>query len=114
MVHSSDPNKPDRPGTKAPASSPIARLLRLGSLVGRVLDLVFKVLDEERPYRFGYDDQLLRQIMENNLSNFGEAKDIRFPHDIIFINRTAAGHFGNLSRLRAAAPWRRMVEARVA
>ncbi len=69
---------------------------------------------KQHPYRFGYDDQLLRQVIDNNLSHFGEAKDIRFPHDIVFINRTAAGHYGNLSRLRAAAPWRRMVEARVA
>jgi len=82
-------------------------------LIAPALDLVFKVLDAERPYRFGYDDQLFRQIMESNLNHFGEAKDIRFPHDIVFINRTAAGHFGNLSRLRAAAPWRRMVEARL-
>ena len=64
-------------------------------------------------YDFGCDDELLRRIVENNLSQFGEAKDIRFPHHIIFINRTAAGHFGNLSRLRAAAPWRRMLEARL-
>ena len=83
-------------------------------LIAPALDLVFKVLDAERPYRFGYDDQLLRQVIDNNLIHFGEAKDIRFPHDIVFINRTAAGHFGNLSRLRAAAPWRGMVEARVA
>jgi len=83
-------------------------------LIAPALDLVLKVLDAQHPYRYGYDDRLLRQIMANNLNNFGEAKDIRFPHDIIFINRTAAGHFGNLSRLRAAAPWRRMVEARVA
>lgn len=82
-------------------------------LVAPVLDLVFKVLDDARPYRFGYDDQLLRQVVDNNVSHFGEAKDIRFPHHIVFINRTAAGHFGNLSRLRAAAPWRRMLEARV-
>ena len=83
-------------------------------LIAPALDLVFKVLDDTRPYRFGYDDQLLRQVIDNNLIHFGEAKDIRFPHDIVFINRTAAGHYGNLSRLRAAAPWRRMVEARVA
>jgi hypothetical protein len=82
-------------------------------LIAPALDLVLKVLDDRRPYRFGYDDQLLRQIIENNLGRFGEAKDIRFPHHIIFINRTAAGHFGNLSRLRAAAPWRRMLEARL-
>jgi predicted unusual protein kinase regulating ubiquinone biosynthesis (AarF/ABC1/UbiB family) len=82
-------------------------------LIGPALDLVLKVLDEARPYRFGYDDQLVRQIMENNLSHFGEAKDIRFPHDIVFINRTAAGHFGNLSRLRSTAPWREMVGTRL-
>jgi hypothetical protein len=82
-------------------------------LIGPALDLVFKVLDDKRPDRFGYDDQRLRRIIENNLSHSGEAKDIRFPHDIVFINRTAAGHFGNLSRLRAAAPCRRMVEARL-
>jgi hypothetical protein len=78
------------------------------------LGRVCKVLDEARPYRFGYDDQLLRQVIDNNLIHFDEAKDIRFPHDIVFINRTAAGHYGSLSRLRAAAPWRRMVEARLA
>ncbi|MEK7435582.1 MAG: AarF/ABC1/UbiB kinase family protein [Pseudomonadota bacterium] len=83
-------------------------------LIAPALELVFKVLDEARPYRFGYDDQLLRQVIDNNLIHFGEAKDIRFPHHIVFINRTAAGHYGNLSRLRAAAPWRRMVEARLA
>lgn len=75
-------------------------------LTAPALDLVFKVLDVERPYRFGYDDQLLRRIVENNVSKFSEAKDIRFPHHIVFIIRTAAGHYGNLSRLRAAAPWR--------
>ena len=40
-------------------------------------------------------------------------KGIRFPHHIVFINRTAVGHFGNLSRLRAAAPWWQMLEARL-
>jgi len=54
------------------------------------------------------------QVIDNNLSHFGEAKDIRFPRHIAFINRTAAGHHGNLPRLRALAPWRRMAEARVA
>ena len=62
----------------------------------------------------GYDDQLLRQIIDTNLSQFGEAKGVRFPHHIVFIHRTAVGHFGNLSRLRAAAPWRRMLEGRLA
>lgn len=83
-------------------------------LVAPILDLVLKVLDDEHPYRFGYDDQLLRQLIDMHVSRFGEMKDLRFPHHIIFINRTVAGHLGNLSRLRAAAPWRRMLAARLA
>jgi hypothetical protein len=172
VVHGSDQNNADRPGKSGPARSPIARLLRLGSLVGRVvvydygcvksvprpivkgyrelvraalagrrgevpallaamgvswasggpvseeliapaLALAIKMLDSERPYRFGSDDQLLRQLIDMHVSRFGEMKDIRFPYHIIFVNRTAVGHFGNLSRLRAAAPWRRMLEARL-
>ena len=95
-------------GVSAASGKPMS-----AALVAPALDLIRKMLDVEHPYRFGYDDQLLRQIVGSNLSQFGEAKDIRFPHHIIFINRTAVGHFGNLSRLRAAAPWRRMLEARV-
>ena len=83
------------------------------SLVAPALAFIHKMLDDEHPYRFGYDDQLLRQLLDSTTSRFTEAKDIRFPHDIIFIDRTAVGHFGNLSRLRAAAPWRRMLEARL-
>ncbi len=82
-------------------------------LIAPALDLIFKMLDDARPYRFGYDDQLLRQLIDMHVSRFGEMKDLRFPHHIIFINRTAAGHLGNLSRLRAAGPWRRMLEARI-
>ncbi len=96
-------------GVSTAAGGPIST-----ALIAPALDLIRKMLDDEHPYRFGYDDQLLRQIINSNLSQFGEAKDIRFPHHIIFINRTAVGHFGNLSRLRAAAPWRRMLEARLA
>lgn len=40
MVHRSDPRNADRAESSVPASSPLARLLRLGSLVGRVGALV--------------------------------------------------------------------------
>jgi len=82
-------------------------------LVAPALDLVLEMLDDQRPYRFGLDDQVLRRLLEAQASRFGEVKALRFPHHIVFINRTVAGHFGNLSRLRAAAPWRRMLEARL-
>jgi len=96
-------------GVSSAAGAPVS-----ADLVAPVLDLAAKMLDDAGPYRFGYDDQLLRQLIDMHLGRFDEMKDLRFPHDIIFINRTAAGHFGNLSRLRAAAPWRRMLETRLA
>jgi hypothetical protein len=37
--------------------------------------------------------------------------DLRFPEDIIFIDRSLAGHFGNLMRLSASGPWRELVES---
>ena len=79
--------------------------------VGR--DFVGKMLDDLRLYRFGYDDQLFRRLIDMHVNRYDEMKDLRFPQHIAFINRTAVGHFGNLSRLRAAAPWRRMLEARL-
>jgi len=34
-----------------------------------------------------------------------------FPKDIIFIDRTFGGHFGNLCRLNARADWRAILLA---
>ena len=36
--------------------------------------------------------------------------NIRFPRDIVFIDRSFAGHIGNLSRLKATGPWRAMIQ----
>ena len=82
-------------------------------LVAPILDFARKMLDDEYPYRFGFDDQLFRQLFDMTTTRFAEAKDLRFPHHIIFIDRTVVGHFGNLSRLRAATTWRQMLEARL-
>ena len=95
-------------GVNTASGSPVS-----AELVAPALDFVHKMLDDEHPYRFGFDDQLLRQLFDMATSRFAEAKGIRFPHDIVFIDRTVVGHFGNLSRLRARAPWRRMLEARL-
>ena len=73
-------------GVTTAAGAPLS-----AALIAPALDLVFKMLDDARPYRFGYDDRLLRQIIDTNLAQFGEAKGVRFPHHIVFINRTAGG-----------------------
>ena len=83
-------------------------------LIAPAIDLVLEMLDEKRLYRFGEDDQVFRRLLDAKTSRFGEVKDLRFPRHIVFINRTVVGNFGNLSRLRAAAPWRRLLAARLA
>ena len=50
-----------------------------------------------------------REIFRLGMDDWPEKKDLAFPEDVIFINRSLSGHFGNLSRLRATGPWRDMV-----
>lgn len=45
-------------------------------------------------------------MIELGSANLGQARDIHFPQDIVFVNRNLSGHFGNLTRLRATGPWR--------
>jgi predicted unusual protein kinase regulating ubiquinone biosynthesis (AarF/ABC1/UbiB family) len=82
-------------------------------LIAPILEFVLEMVDDEHPYRFGGDDQLFHRFLESSTSRFGEVKSLRFPHHIVFINRTVVGHFGNLTRLRALAPWRRLLENRL-
>ena len=80
------------------------------SLLDPYLDLVFDLLREAPPYRFGEDGRVYRRLFDLARANLGSAAEIRFPHDIVFVNRTVVGHFGNLSRLKAAGPWRERLE----
>ena len=82
-------------------------------LIAPAADLVLEVLGEGVPYRFGGDDEIFRRLLEVRSTHHGEVKTVRFPHHVVFVNRTVVGHFGNLSRLRAAAPWRDLLEARL-
>lgn len=77
-----------------------------GEMVFPYLELIMEVLEPGDSYRFGEDSRVYRRLIDLAWSNIGNASDIRFPRDIIFINRTVVGHFGNLSRLRASGPWR--------
>jgi predicted unusual protein kinase regulating ubiquinone biosynthesis (AarF/ABC1/UbiB family) len=83
-------------------------------LIAPVVDLVMEMLDSEQPYRFGADDRIFHRMLAIKSTHFDEITDLRFPPHIVFINRTVVGHFGNLSRLRACAPWRTLLEARLA
>jgi len=74
------------------------------------VELVVDILRQDPPYVFGEDEQLYERILELGAANWSQSKDVRFPEDVIFIDRSLSGHFGNLIRLRAAGPWRQLVD----
>jgi predicted unusual protein kinase regulating ubiquinone biosynthesis (AarF/ABC1/UbiB family) len=74
------------------------------------VDLVIDILREDPPYVFGEDEELYERILELGATNWSHSRDIQFPEDVIFIDRSLSGHFGNLIRFRAAGPWRQLVD----
>jgi predicted unusual protein kinase regulating ubiquinone biosynthesis (AarF/ABC1/UbiB family) len=78
-------------------------------LIEPYIDLFAEILRTEPPYVFGEDEDLYERVMELGLANWSKATDLRFPEDVIFVDRSLAGHFGNLIRFRAAGPWRELV-----
>jgi predicted unusual protein kinase regulating ubiquinone biosynthesis (AarF/ABC1/UbiB family) len=81
-----------------------------GEVIDPYIDLFAEILRPDPPYRFGEDEELYGRVMRLGMANWSQATDLRFPEDVIFIDRSLAGHFGNLIRLRAVGPWRELVE----
>ncbi len=72
------------------------------------VDLFGQILRADPPYCFGEDEELYQKVIDLGMANLGEARDIRFPEEIVFIDRCLAGHFGNLTKLKATGPWRQL------
>ena len=72
-------------------------------------DLVLDVVRASPPYTFGEDSSIYETLYELGMANWENASDVRFPRDVVFINRTFAGLFGNLSKLGATGPWRKLL-----
>ncbi|MCP4902014.1 MAG: AarF/ABC1/UbiB kinase family protein [bacterium] len=75
-------------------------------LVEPYIDVLSPILRAEPPFTFGEDDEIYSELFALGMSNWSKAMDIRFPQDVIFIDRALGGHFGNLCRLNATGPWR--------
>jgi hypothetical protein len=76
-------------------------------LIAPYIVLVAEVFRERPPYTFGADNQAIyREVIRLGFADWEAKSDIRMPEDVIFINRSLVGHFGNLSRLCATGPWR--------
>ena len=73
------------------------------------IDLMQDIVRASPPYTFGDDGTFYRAIYDLGISNWQEASDIRFPRDMVFIDRTLGGLFGNLGKLGATGPWRKLL-----
>ena len=80
------------------------------ALIDPIFDVAGDIVRAQPLYRFGDDSEFYETLFDIGRSSWAETTDYVFPRDIIFIDRTLGGLFGNLSRLQAAAPWRSLLE----
>jgi predicted unusual protein kinase regulating ubiquinone biosynthesis (AarF/ABC1/UbiB family) len=68
-----------------------------------------EILRDHPPYGFGEDPKFYERLIELGMANWSKAMDVAFPEDLIFIDRSLSGHFGNLARLHAQGSWGEIV-----
>jgi len=79
-------------------------------LIEPYIEIIGEVFREDPPYTFGDgNEEMYREIIQLGFQDWEEKMDMLFPEDVIFINRSLSGHFGNLSKLGATGPWRDLV-----
>jgi predicted unusual protein kinase regulating ubiquinone biosynthesis (AarF/ABC1/UbiB family) len=83
---------------------PVALLPLLSVAAG-----VAEVFRAAPPFCFADAAAIYGRIFDLGSDHFDAAADLRFPPHVIFVDRTIAGHFGNLSRLGATGDWRRIL-----
>ena len=91
-------------GVGTESGEPLSR-----ELLDPYFELLVELLREDPPYTFGEDEEIYDKLFELGIANWSKATDITFPQDLVFIDRSLGGHFGNLARLGATGPWRRLV-----
>jgi predicted unusual protein kinase regulating ubiquinone biosynthesis (AarF/ABC1/UbiB family) len=74
-------------------------------------EVFYEFVEPGVTYTFGNDLRVYERLQALGFKHISESMSLVFPKDIIFIDRTFGGHFGNLCRLNAAADWRSMLEA---
>ena len=72
------------------------------------VELFTELLRADPPYTFGSDLTIYARLFDLGLTHARDASQLRFPGDVVFVNRTLSGHFGNLARLRATGRWREL------
>ncbi|MGM0451747.1 MAG: ABC1 kinase family protein [Thermodesulfobacteriota bacterium] len=77
-------------------------------------DEIQKIVAKNSTYTFGEDGDIYKRLQALGQKYIDEFMTMVFSKDIIFIDRTFNGHFGNLGRLKARADWRRFVVDHIA
>lgn len=82
---------------------PMPRTL-IDPLADRIKDFV-----GPEPYAFARETEIYDLLFELQSRHFRDMAELNLPPDMVFVNRTMAGLFGNLCRLRASGHWREIV-----
>ncbi len=83
-------------------------------MVTQGADVFLEMLRAKGGYRFGEEGHVYRTFFEIGTASVRSGPPVKLPRDIVFINRTLVGHFGNLSRLKARGDWRAKLQEFVA
>ena len=87
------------------AGGPLGR-----DLTDTYVELFSEIFRASPPYRFGENEELYDVLMKHGMETWSQQLDIRFPQDIIFVQRALSGHYGNLCRLDATGDWRSIAD----
>jgi predicted unusual protein kinase regulating ubiquinone biosynthesis (AarF/ABC1/UbiB family) len=66
------------------------------------------------PFRFSSDSEMYGIVFDVKGQHLAELTDVNLPADMVMVNRTLAGLFGNLCRLEASGRWRDVLAPYVA
>jgi predicted unusual protein kinase regulating ubiquinone biosynthesis (AarF/ABC1/UbiB family) len=79
------------------------------SLTDPYVELFTEILRDAPPYTFGKDPGFYQRLFQMGMAHLPEGRRIKFPEAVVYVDRCLAGHFGNLSRLGATAPWGKLI-----
>ncbi|HMA85996.1 MAG TPA: AarF/ABC1/UbiB kinase family protein [Desulfosalsimonadaceae bacterium] len=72
-------------------------------------DVFQEIIDTRNHFTFGEDADIYSRLISLGHKYVNESMSFIFPKDVIFIDRTFSGHFGNLCHLKARADWRALL-----
>ncbi len=75
-------------------------------MVADFADVFQEFFHPDQHYTFGSDAAIYGRLIALGNKHMNESMNLVFPRDVIFIDRTFGGHFGNLCRLNARSDWR--------